>query len=91
MIFEIIVSLLLFLLFFVKKKRYNLIVYLICIVYTCFSLVYNIHKLSVFEPGIKEIKKENFIKWIYLIRILYEFLIKIIITYIVYSFKKSMN
>lgn len=91
MILEIIISLLLFLAFFAKKEKYNLIVYLICSVYTFFSLIYSIYKLSIFKPGVGEAKKENFIKLIYLIRVLYEFLIKIIITYIVYSFKKNMD
>ena len=90
LIMEIIVSIFLFLAFFIKKKYYISPLYLITLFRACFSLTINIYKLAYFHPNIEEHSENYFVKWLYFIRIMDEFFVEIIICYTVYSFKKSL-
>ena len=90
-IFELAIALLLFVAFIVKKKNYTLIMYLITLGHAGLGLAINIHKLSVInlESGISDESERKFIEWLYFIRIGAEFIVEMVVCYMVYSFKKS--
>ena len=91
MIIEIVIAIIVFLGFLVKKKPYKIVVYVFTIALAGFGLAVNIHKLSSFKVD-KEISNGDIracIKWIYFIRIAGEFAIELYFCYIVYSIWKQ--
>ena len=70
--------------FFVKKKCYTRILYLL-------TLAYNIFKISIFDDKIKDYNVEHkLIQFMFFIRIGAEFIIQMFVCYIVYSLKKEI-
>ena len=77
--------------FFIRKKNYTLLLYLITVALTGVTLAYNIFKISIFNDKIKEYNiKHKLIQFMFLIRIGAEFIIQLCVSYICYSYKKSL-
>ena len=91
LITELAIALLLFIAFLVKKKCYSRLMYLTTFGLGGFGLAINVHKMSVLEleSNIKDSDEQKFIKWLYFIRIGAEFLIEMMVCYVVYSLKKQ--
>ena len=88
---EAAIALMIFIVFLVKKRCYSTMVYLITIALAGFGLAINIYKLSSFKAD-EKIDNENekaFIKWLYFIRIGTEFIVEMIVCFMVYSMKKQ--
>ena len=85
-IIEFIIALLIFVTFIIRKKSFSLIMYLVTLAHAGFGLAINIYKLSIFkfESEVKQ-KELNVIEWLYFMRVVDEFLIEIMICYIIYS------
>ena len=90
LIYELIVALLLFVAYVIKKKSYSLFMYILTFAQAGFGLAMNIHKLSILKLE-DDIPKEDkrFIKWLFFIRIGAEFLTEIMVSYMAYSLKKK--
>ena len=90
LIIELGVALLLFVAYFVRKKCYSRLMYILTFAHAGFGLSFNIHKLSILklEDGIKGDDK-HFVKWLFFIRIGAEFLTELLVSYMAYSLKKK--
>lgn len=88
---ELAVALMVFIVFLVKKRSYSRIVYLVTLALAGFGLAINIFKISVFnvDENINNEEERKFIKWLYFIRIGMEFLMEMMVCYMVYSIKKQ--
>ena len=85
------IALLIFLDYFTTKKRLTILLYLLTIGLTGMTLVYNIFKISLFDDKIKEYKiNHKYFQFMFFIRIGAEFIIQLIVCYMVYSYKKSL-
>ena len=77
--------------FFIKKKCYTVLLYLLTLALTGFTLAYNIFKISIFNDKISNYKIDHhLIQMMFLIRIGAEFVLQLIACYIVYSYKKDL-
>jgi cadmium resistance protein CadD (predicted permease) len=87
---QLIIGIMIFIVFLVKKKCYSLLVYLISFALSIFDLVVNIYKLSIFtlEKTLDEYD-EKFVRWLFFIRIGIEFLLEMMVCFMTYSMKKS--
>ena len=75
----------------IKKKLYTMLLYLLTLALAGLTLAYNTFKISIFDDKIKIYEIEHkLIQFMFLIRIGAEFLIQMIVCYIVYSYKKSL-
>ena len=88
---ELAITLMVFIVFLVKKRGYSRIVYLVTLALAGFGLAINIYKISVFnvDSGITDENERLFIKWLYFIRIGAEFIAEMVVCYMVYSMKKQ--
>lgn len=88
---ELAIALMVFIVFLVKKRSYSRIVYLVTLALAGFGLAINIFKISVFnvDENINNEEERKFIKWLYFIRIGMEFLMEMMVCYMVYSIKKQ--
>ena len=88
---ELAIALLVLIAFFVKKKLYSLIMYLVTLALAGLGLAVNIYKISVFnvDESINNEDERKFIEWLYFIRIGMEFITEMFVCYIVYSFEKQ--
>ena len=92
-IIEVAIAALLFLAYLLKKESYNLLMYLITFAHAGFGLAINVQKISVLEieDSIIDAAERTYIQWLYFIRIGAEFILELIVCYMVYSFKKNVN
>ena len=86
---EIILGLLILICYFVKRKSYTRIIYIISLVYCCAVLSVNLCKIDIFKQ-IEDIKRisEN-IAVLFIIRVMSEFVIELYICYLVYSYEQD--
>ena len=90
-ILELAVALLVFVDFFISKKSYTRILYLVTIGLAGFTLSYNVFKISIFDDIIKEYGIEHkLLQFMFLIRIGAEFIIQLFVCYMCYSLKKDL-
>ena len=77
--------------FFVKKRCYTFILYLLTLALAGVALAYNIFKISIFNDKIDTYGVEHkLIQFMFLIRIGAEFVIQLVVSYIVYSYRKQL-
>ena len=77
--------------FFVKKKCYTRILYLLTLALAGVTLAYNIFKISIFDDKILRFNVEHkLIQFMFFIRIGAEFIIQMLVSYICYSLKKDI-
>ena len=77
--------------FFVKKKCYTRLLYLLTLALAGCTLAYNIFKISIINDKIKGYEvKHNLIQFMFFIRIGAEFIIQMIVCYMCYSYKKEL-
>ena len=77
--------------FFIKKKYYTLILYILTLAIAGITLVYNIIKLSLIDDRINSYNVEHkFIQIMFAIRIGAEFFIQMAVCYFCYSYEKSL-
>ena len=90
LVIELVIALLLFVAFLVRKKSFSTLLYLVTLALAGFGLAINIHKISVLEleKSISEEKERTFIGWLYFIRIGAEFITEMTVCYFTYSLKK---
>jgi len=85
------VALMVFLDFFVKKRCYTILLYLITLALAGITLSYNIVKFSLINDKINSYNiNHKFIQFMFLIRIGAEFCIQMGVCYICYSYKKQL-
>ena len=90
-VIEAAVALMVFIDFFVKKRCYTLILYLLTLGIAGITLAYNIVKFSLVNDKINSYKVEHkFIQFMFLIRIGAEFCVQMGVCYICYSYKKFL-
>lgn len=90
LVVQLIIGVMIFIVFLVKKKCYSFLVYLISFALSIFDLVVNIYKLSIFtlEKTLDEYD-EKFVRWLFFIRIGIEFLLEMMVCFMTYSMKKN--
>ena len=77
--------------FFVKKKCYTRILYLLTFALAGCTLAYNIFKISIMNDKIKSYEiKHKLIQFMFFIRIGAEFIIQMIVCFMCYSYKKDL-
>ena len=88
---EAAVALMVLLDFFVKKRCYTTLLYLITLALTGITLAYNIIKFTLIDDKINSYSIEHkFIQFMFIIRIGAEFVIQMAVCYICYSYKKKL-
>lgn len=91
-IIESIISLLIIVDFFVTKKCYTRILYILTLALTIITLIHNFSKLLEFDSKIKECNVEDkLIQFMFFIRIGAEFFVQLLVCYICYSFKEEIK
>ncbi len=77
--------------FFIRKKNYTLLLYLISVALAGITLAYNIFKISIFNDKLKDYNvKHKLIQFMFFIRIGAEFFLQMCVSYVCYSYKKSL-
>ena len=77
--------------FFIKKKCYTFLLYLLTLALAGVALAYNIFKISIFNDKIEHYNVDHkLIQFMFLIRIGAEFAVQLIVSYVVYSLKKQL-
>ena len=85
------VALMILLDFFIKKRCYTMLLYLVTLGIAGITLAYNIVKLSLINDKINSYNVEHkFIQFMFIIRVGAEFCIQMAVCYICYSYKKSL-
>ena len=91
-ILELAVALLVFIDFFITKKSYTRLLYLITIGLSGFTLAYNVFKISIFDDKVKSDYNvsHKLFQFMFMIRVGAEFIIEMLACYICYSYKKKL-
>ena len=77
--------------FFIRKKNYTLLLYLITVALAGIALAYNIFKISIFNNKLKDYNvKHKLIQFMFFIRIGVEFFLQMCVSYVCYCYKKSL-
>ncbi len=85
------IALMIFLDFFIKKRSYTLILYLLTFALAGITLAYNVVKISLFNDKINNAGVEHkFIQFMFIIRIGAELFVQMMVCYICYSYKKYL-
>ena len=92
MIIELAVGLLVFVDFFIKKKSYTRILYLVTLALAGFTLAYNVFKVSIFDDKVESDYDvdHKLIQNMFLIRVGAEFIVQMCACYICYSYKEKL-
>ena len=91
-ILELAVALLVLVDFFVSKKSYTRILYLVTIALAGFTLAYNVFKISIFDDKVNSDYNvdHKLFQFMFMIRVGAEFIIEMLACYICYSYKKLL-
>ena len=91
-IIELAVALLVFVDFFITKKSYTRILYLVTIGLAGFTLAYNVFKISIFDDKVNSDYNvdHKLFQFMFMIRVGAEFIIEMLACYICYSYKKKL-
>ena len=91
-ILELAVALLVFVDFFITKKSYTRILYLVTIGLAGFTLAYNVFKISIFDDKVNSDYNvdHKLFQFMFMIRVGAEFIIEMLACYICYSYKKKL-
>ncbi len=79
--------------FFIKKKGFSRLLYYLSFATAGLSLAYNTFKVSLFNDKLKDdfkIKDHKILQFLFVIRVIAEFLIQMIVCYYCYSYKKKL-
>ena len=85
------VALMVLLDFFIKKRFYTTLLYIVTLALTGITLVYNIIKVSLINDKVNSYNVEHkFIQFMFIIRVGAEFCIQMGVCYMCYCYKKSL-
>ena len=90
-IIECAIALLVCMDYFIQKLSYTRLLYLLTLALAGVTFAYNIFKISIMDDKIEDFEvKHKLIQFMYFIRIGAEFIIQMIVCYMVYSYKKYL-